>query len=262
MHTDITRLDLRLRRRSIAWYAAGMAVYAIIIVAMYPTVKADSSLEALATDNPQVLALLGVTGSLTSPSGWVGGNLYANFLPLLILMLTIGYGASSFAGQSEEGTLGLVATLPITRRRLVLEKALVLVLVALPLAVVTMACVYAGRNFDLDLSPSAVLGTTAAVVLMGVDFGLVALLIGLATGNRGLAVGLASAVAAASYLIGSLASVAAWAHALRPVSLFYWTVGDDQLTKGPSAGGWTVLVVVAVGLFGAALATVDRLDIH
>jgi ABC-2 type transport system permease protein len=105
-----------------------MAVYAIIIAAIYPTVKSDSSLEALATDNPQVLALLGVTGSLTSPTGSVSGNLYANFLPLLVLLLTIGYGASSFAGQSEEGTLGLVATLPITRRRLVLEKAVVLVL--------------------------------------------------------------------------------------------------------------------------------------
>ncbi|MEP6561855.1 MAG: ABC transporter permease subunit [Nakamurella sp.] len=262
MHTDIARLDLRLRRRSIAWYAAGMAIYAIIIVAIYPTVKSDSALEALAGDNPQMLALLGVTGSLTSATGWVSGNLYANFLPLLVLMLTIGYGAASFAGQSEDGTLGLVATLPVSRRRLVLEKAAVLVLIALPLAVVTMACVYAGRNFDLDLSPSAVLGTTAAVVLLGMDFGLVALLTGVTTGNRGLALGLASAVAAASYLIGSLAPVAGWAHTLRPVSLFYWAVGDDQLSTGPSAAAWAVLVLVGVGLLGASLVTVDRLDIQ
>lgn len=262
MHTDIARLDLRLRRRSIAWYAAGMAVYAILIVAMYPTVESDSSLEALTTDNPQLLALLGVTGSLTSPTGWVSGNLYANFLPLLVLLLTISYGAASFAGQSEEGTLGLVATLPVSRRRLVLEKGAVLALIALPLAVVTMACVYAGRNFDLDLSMWAVLGTTAAVVLLGVDFGLVALLIGVVTGSRGLALGLAAAVAAASYLISSLAAVVGWAHTLRPVSLFYWAVGDNQLATGPSAAAWTVLVLVAASLLGATLATVDRLDIQ
>ncbi len=262
MHADIARLDLRLRRRSMAWYTAGMGLYALLIVAMYPTVASDKTLESLTTSNPKVMALLGVAGSLTSPVGWVSGNLYANFLPLIVLLLTIGYGASSMAGQSEDGTLGLVATLPLTRQRLVLQKALVLVLVALPLGVVTAACVLVGRHYDLHLATTALLGTTGAVVLLGVDFGLLALLIGVTTGSRGLALGVASALAAASYLVGSLAPVVGWARSLKGASLFYWAVGGDQLTSGPALGAWLVLIAVGAALLAASLATVHRLDIR
>lgn len=262
MPADIARLDLRRRRRSMAWYTAGMAVYAFLIVAMYPTVATDSTLESLTTGNPKVMALLGVAGSLTSPVGWVSGNLYANFLPLVVLLLTIGYGASSMAGQSEDGTLGLVATLPVTRTQLVLQKAAVLVLVAVPLGIVTAACVLAGRHYDLHLATGALLGTTAAVVLLGVDFGLLALLVGVVSASRGLALGLTSALAAASYLLSSLAPVVSWARSVRGSSLFYWAVGDGQLSSGPSFAAWTVLLAVAAGLLAASVVTVGRLDIR
>ena len=151
MRTDVAQLDLRLRRRSILWFAFGLAIYAFLIVAMYPSVKSDTSLGDLTANNPTVAAMLGVNGSLTSPTGWVNGNLYANFLPLMVLLLTIGYGAASIAGQSEDGSLGLVATLPISRRRLVREKTLVLALLAVPLAVATMAFILLGRHYDLSL---------------------------------------------------------------------------------------------------------------
>jgi ABC-2 type transport system permease protein len=239
-----------------------MGVYALLIVAMYPTVASDTTLESLTSSNPKVMALLGVAGSLTSPVGWVSGNLYANFLPLIMLLLTVGYGASSLAGQSEDGTLGLVATLPISRQTLVLQKALVLVLVALPIAVVSAACVLLGRHYDLALAVGPLLSTTAAVLLLGVDFGLLALLLAVTSGSRGLAVGLTSALAAASYLLSSLAPVADWAHSLRWASLFHWAVGADQLSDGPSGTAWAVLLLVGAALLGAALATVHRLDIR
>jgi ABC-2 type transport system permease protein len=245
-----------------AWYTAGMGVYALLIVAMYPTVASDTTLESLTSSNPKVMALLGVAGSLTSPVGWVSGNLYANFLPLIMLLLTVGYGASSLAGQSEDGTLGLVATLPVSRQTLVLQKAFALVVVAVPLAVVSAACVLLGRHYQLDLAVGPLLSTTAAVLLLGVDFGLVALLLGVASGSRGLAIGVASALAAASYLVGSLAPVVGWAHSLRWTSLFHWAVGSDQLTTGPSTASWVVLVAVAAALLGCAVALVNRLDIR
>jgi ABC-2 type transport system permease protein len=239
-----------------------MAVYAFLIVAMYPTVAHDTTLESLTSSNPEVMALLGVAGSLTSPVGWVSGNLYANFLPLVVLLLTIGYGASAMAGQSEDGTLGLVATLPVTRRRIVVQKAAVLVLLALPLAVVTAACVLVGRRYDLQLAVGPLLETTGAVVALGVDFGLLALVLGVVTGSRGLALGLTSALAAASYLVSSLAPVVGWAHSIRGVSLFSWAVGDGQLASGPSVGAWTLLAVVAAALLTAGTLLVRRLDIR
>ncbi len=262
MHADIARIDLRLRRRMTLWFTVGLALYTFLVVAMYPAVKSDTALGSLTADNPTVAALLGVQGSLTSPTGWVDGNLYANFLPLMILLLTIGYGASCIAGQSEDGSLGLVATLPLSRRRLAGEKAVVLALLAIPACIVTMALVLLGRRYELPLPTAAVVGTTVAVLVMGVDFGLVAMLVGVVSGSRGLALGLTAALAAASYLISSLAPVVSWAATIRRGSLFFWALGGEPLTTPPSAGAWAVLLLVGLGLFGAVAGRIGRLDIR
>ncbi|MEO7752107.1 MAG: hypothetical protein ABIS35_01700 [Terracoccus sp.] len=261
MCLEIAALDLRLRRRSVLWYAAGMALYAYLIVAMYPTVSADTSLESLAADNPELLALFGVSGSLTSPTGWLNGNLYANFLPLLVLLVTVAYGGSAIAGQSADGTLGLVATLPLQRRRIVLEKVVALVVLALPLPLVTLACAFAGRAYDLEVGTAALVGTTATVVLLGVDLGLLAMVVGATGSGRGLAVGLTSAWAAASYLVSSLAPVVGWARTLQPFSLFHWAVGDGQLTSGPSPAAYLVLSAVGAALTALVVILVERMDI-
>jgi ABC-2 type transport system permease protein len=152
---ELTLMDLRLRRRSMLWYAVGMAVYAFIVVAMYPSMKNDTALSNLTQSNKTAAALFGVTGSLTSPVGWTNGNLYANFLPLLVLLLTVGYGANAIAGQSEEGILGVLVALPLSRRRLVLEKAAALVVIALPMALATMAVILIGPHYQLHLGVSS-----------------------------------------------------------------------------------------------------------
>ena len=112
-----------------------------------------------------------MTGSLTSPSGWLDGNLYENFLPLVMLLVTIGYGASCIAGQDEDGTLSLVATLPISRRGALLQKAATLGVQAALVALVTMMCVIVGRGFDLSISFANLAGMSLGVALLGLTSG-------------------------------------------------------------------------------------------
>lgn len=261
MHADLALLDLRLRRRSMLVYAVGMALYTYIVVAMYPSMRNDAALSSFLQGNETAAALFGVTGSLTTPSGWVDGNLYANFLPLLVLLLTVGYGASAVAGQAEAGLLGVIVTLPVGRARLVVEKAAAVVGVALPLAVATMAVVLAGRFYQVRIGVWPVVGTTLAVALLGVDFGILALAVGAATGQRGTAVGVAAALAAVSYLVSSLGPVIGGLRRVRALSLFYWAVGRNQLDQGPSVVSLAVLVAVGAVLLAAAVAAAQRLDI-
>ena len=73
--------------------------------------------------------------------------MYANFVPLVVQLLTNGYGGSCLVGQDEDGTLGLVATLPLSRRRIVLEKMATMSLQAVPVCLVTMcACCSASTS--------------------------------------------------------------------------------------------------------------------
>ncbi len=129
-----------------------MALYTFVVVALYPAFKDSTSLDDFIKNDSTAAALFGVTGSLTSSGGWLNGNIYANFFPLVMLLLTLGYGAASLAGQDEDGTLCLVVTLPLRRTAIVLQKLGAMGVQAAILAAVVGACVFAGRWFDLTVT--------------------------------------------------------------------------------------------------------------
>lgn len=260
MSANITRLDLRLRRRSAIGYVAGMAVYALVVVALYPTFKNQTSLNGLSGST--AAALFGITGQLTSVSGWLNANIYANFFPLIMLLMTIGYGAACLAGQDEDGTLALMATLPTRRRAIVFQKAWAMALQALFLSAAVTVCVVIGRGFQLTVGTGDAVGVALALTLMGLDFGLITMAIGAATRRRGAALGIASGLAAASYLLSSLASTISSIRPSRYLSLFYWSVGNDQISKGVSAADFAVLIVVGLLALFAAIVAFRRADLN
>jgi ABC-2 type transport system permease protein len=262
VRADIARLDLAVRRRSIIGYAAGMAVYTLVVVALYPQFKDSASLNNLTKGGSAAAALFGVTGSLTSPGGWLDANIYENFFPLVMLLLTIGYGAACIAGQDEDGTLALVAVLPRQRRTLIVEKTAAMVVQGLLVGAAVAVCVLIGRGAGLALRPVHVISTSFAVVVMGVDFGVLTAAVGSFTGRRGTALGAGTAIAAASYLVSSLAPVVSWIHPARYASLFYWSVGNDQIANGVGIAGYGILLCAGLAGVTAAVFGFRRLDLH
>ncbi|RVW00959.1 ABC transporter permease [Rhodococcus spongiicola] len=261
MTAGLVRLDLLLRRRSLVGYSLGIGVYAFVIVALYPAFRNETGLDQFTSENATLAALFGITEPLSSSSGWLNANLYANFLPLIVLLITIGYGAGCIAGQNEEGTLGLVVTLPLTRNRIALQKVVAMCLVAVPVSAVAAIVVFAGRGFDLQVDTGALIGVTIAVLLLGIGFGALALLIGALTGSRATALGITAMVAAAAYLVNSLAPVVSWIRPARLVSPFYYAVGNNQLIDGVSFSSFVVLIGIAVVLSCGAVIAFRRLDV-
>lgn len=259
MRPDITWLDLRLRRRSTIGYAAGMALYTLIVVALYPSFKTSTSLDSLSGST--AAALFGVTGKLTSPGGWLNGNIYGNFFPLIMLLLTIGYGAACLAGQDEDGTLALLTALPIRRRAVLLQKFSAMAVQALLLAAAVVVCVVIGRSFQVTVGTSNAIAISVAILLMGLDFGLVTMLIGAVTRRRGTALGIGAGVAAASYLLSSLASTISAIRPARYLSLFYWSAANDQISDGVSLADYAVLVAVGICVLYAAVLAFQRADL-
>ncbi len=245
---EITTLDLSFRRKALIAFTVGLVLYMLVVVALYPSFKNSSELDNLTKDSPGVAALFGISGSLTSPVGWLNANAWVNFFPLIVLLLTVGYGAGAIAGQEHDGHLELVLSLPFSRRGVVTQKVAALCLQAAILCFFTFLAVLAGHWFELTLGTWQVITATVGMLLLGIDFGLLALAIGAGTGNRGFALGIASTAAAASYLVSSMAPVVSWIEPAKYLSLFYWSVGDKQLQNGLSAEGCAVLVGVALAL--------------
>jgi ABC-2 type transport system permease protein len=241
--------------------AVGAAVYLLLVIAVYPSFRHDTSLQSMVEGNPAAAAAFGISGSITSPAGWLDANMYANLGPLLALMLTIGYGSTAIAGQAADGLLGLVATLPLRRAAVVRQKSVALLLVALVVPVVSLATCLTGPQFELEPSWSALLQVTATSTLLALDFGAVALLVGALTGSRGTALGVASGLAALAYLVSSLAPVVDGARSVRWASPFYWAVGNDQLAEGWSLPAVLALIGLAAVLLAATVPAFRRLDV-
>jgi len=262
MPTDLARLDLRLRRRGLWAYALGTGAYALLIVVLYPSFRHDTSLDQLMRGNPTVAALFGVAGSLTSPAGWLNANLYANIVPLCALLLTIGYGATAIAGENDEERLGLLAALPLSRRALLAQKLLALSVLSTPVALTTLAADLIGRFYQLQPPWQGLAGVTVGVALSALLFGCLALAVGCLTNNRGAAIGVASAVAVASYVVSSLAGSVAWVHHLRFFSPLYWSVGQNQVESGLPLTSLAALVLTITVIAGVAVWSFDRLDVR
>lgn len=243
-------------------YSLGMAVYSIVVVALYPAFEHSTSLDKLVQSDATAAALFGITGRISSSGGWLNANIYANFFPLVMLLLTVGYGAASIAGQDEDGTLCLIATLPVRRTRIVVQKAAAMALQAVVLAVTVGICVLIGRSFDLSVTLGNLTSISISLLLMGLAFGMITMAVGAVAGRRGTANGVGTALASASYLVSSLAPVASWIRPARYASLFYWSVGQNQITTGVSLEDYAVLVLVGLCAASAAVIAFGRLDVH
>ena len=261
MHDELVRLDLRLRRRLLIGTALGAMVYLVVVVAVYPSFQHDTSINSLIESNPMAAAALGINGSITSTSGWLSANMYANVGPLLGLLLSIGYGAAAIAGQASDGLLGLVATTPTTRGQLVAQKVIALLLIAAVVPIASLLVCLLAPRFHLTPDWGALVGVTIALTVLAFDLGALALFVGALTGNRGSAVGVASGVAAVSYLISSLAPVVHAVERLRWLSPFSWAVGQDQLATGVTPAQWAALVGVGAVLIVATARAFVRLDV-
>jgi ABC-2 type transport system permease protein len=199
---------------------------------------------------------------LTSPAGWLNANLYANAVPLFALLLTVSYGAATVAGQNEDGRLGLVAALPLSRTSLVLQKILGLVVVATPVPLVTLLAVLVGQRYQIHLGFGGLITLTLGVLLMSFDFGVIALSLGCLTGSRGVALGVTSAVAATAYLVSSLAGAVDWVHRLRHLSPIFWSVGQNQVENGLSGASLAALVACGAAFSALALLAFHRLNLR
>jgi ABC-2 type transport system permease protein len=262
---EFSRRGFADHRRALAGWCLGTVAYVGLIAAIYPSLAGSGSLDKLVASYPDVLkSLFGISagGSLSSGAGFLDAELFSFMLPLLVLVLAIGSGARTFAGEEDAGRLELVLAYPVRRRAAVLAKG------AATAAEVLAVCACTGIAigvltpiFDLGLSAGHVAQAVAGLALLGLLFGWLALAVGAATGKRGLAVALPAGVAAAGYLVSGLHSLAGWLDPFRVLSAFWW-IGTAPLQSGIRGVGAFVLALAAVAVLLAGALLVGRRDLE
>ena len=167
--------SLRDMRRSIVWWSLGLIAMTALMIAVYPTIRDNPDLNKLVENYPEALkAFIAFGGDLdyTSGAGYLGSELFAFMVPLLLSIAAIGAGARATAGEEEGGTIDLLLANPVSRQRLVFEKATALATEVVLLAVVLWISLLVGVEIvGMDISAANLAAATVSAALLGFPSG-------------------------------------------------------------------------------------------
>lgn len=259
---------IRRQLTGLLWWTAGLAGLAALLVVAYPTVRDNTELDrTFAALPPGVEQLLGLGAGdvLTSPSGYLDSQFFANLFPMTLMVYAIGYAAWTIAGDERSGALELLLANPIGVARVAIARLAALLATLVWLAAVPAVVLAVGSpatRLGAGLPPVRLIGATAATALTALTFATVAFAVGAATGNRSLAVGVAAGLAVAGYLVEGLAPAVPFLHALRVVDPWHWLIAAGPLNEGPGLDAVLAPVAVALVLAVSCLPILVRRDLR
>ncbi|MFF8772981.1 ABC transporter permease subunit [Kitasatospora sp. NPDC015120] len=261
-------LALHRRRRMLLSLVLGMVVFEALIVVITGTVPPTDLFGGAANPPDAFKAFSGSSGdvSIASYPGLLGAGLTHPFWIALQLTAIGALGAAAVAADVESGTVELLMTRPVSRRRLLAERTVALVAASVLLNAAATATVALGVVLSPDLRAAVPVGGVLAAGLLGCGFTLCltgpVLAVSAASRRRAHVVGAAVALGAVGFALNFVALAWKPAAPLRYLSPFHYYTPADALVGGTVP--WSSLVVLtAVGLAGlaAAFALLERRDL-
>ncbi len=235
----------------IGWVLGFMAM-ALFMILLYPELKASKLDELLSGLSPALQKVAGGTDTFSNINNYIGGEVFALRMPLLSIIMSIVLFVGLFVGDEKKGTLLTQLSLPLSRSKIMLTK----LLAALVILIITTVGMYAGIVIALALTHESadmmmVTKHVVGCVLIGLDFGLVAFLLGGGFGLRGVATGTATLLAFLSYLLSSMVAVADVLKPYEKLSLFHYYQNPSPISLEHIGLMVTFgLVCAVIGLIG------------
>jgi ABC-2 type transport system permease protein len=245
------------------WVALGMGGMTGYFALLFPTYAKIVDLNAILEKMGPAAKLMGASlGDASTLIGFLHIELFSMILPALMVTYAAGMASGFTAGEESRGTIDVLLSYPISRRRLILEKTAAVVLGSMVAAVAVWIFAAAGAAASAsDLPWDKLAAALAMLVLLGLAFGAIALAISAATGNRGAAIGFAVGLMVVMYLVDALASIVDSLGVVRPLSLFRYYMGGDPLRNGISIPDAGALIAVAAAFLALALVLFERRDL-
>ncbi len=248
-------IELKLRRGAMIGWTIALCFFGSIYIILYPVLPVE-----MREINPQALALLNSIGMQTFATfeGWMLATMF-NVLPLISGLCGTFIGISSLASEEDQGTLELLASMPISRLTVILSKAAALT-AAILITVVVVGLfgmlVFTSLKIEttisaLDLLPVYLSHGLIAFVFMSLSLWLGAYL---PTRNAATTAGLGYLLV--SFFGENLAGMAPVLDAYRPFFAFSYFKRVVEMLTGDVAWG-EIGVLFSAGLVFLALAAVS-----
>ncbi|MGD0121574.1 MAG: ABC transporter permease subunit [Candidatus Limnocylindrales bacterium] len=245
------------------WVALGMGAMTGYFALLFPTYAKIVDLNSILDKMGPAAKLLGASmGDASTLIGFLHIELFSMILPALMVTFAAGMASGFTAAEESRGTIDVLLSYPVSRRRLVLEKTLAVVLGCVVSAVVVWVFAIVGAAASASVLPGDKLAAALVMmVLIGLDFGAIALSISAFTGNRGASIGIAVALMVVMYLVDALANIVDSLGMVRPLSLFRYYMGGDPLRNGLDLADAGVLAAVALVFLVVSVIAFERRDL-
>lgn len=250
------------RRTALLWSGA-LALLTLSVVAVWPSMSSSGSLDELVNSvSPEVAIALGLQDYGT-PAGFLNGNLYAVFLPLLFGALGISVASSLLAGDEDAGRLELLFALPITRFSVYLSRFIAITGIIVLCALVTGLVVFVGGPvFDLDLSNAGIIAVSWSMFLIGLLHAAIVLALSGIGLRAPVAMAITGAVLAIGYLLHAVAPLSEDFKSLQKFSPWYWALRENPLVNGFDLIGTGILLVLVLIALSVGLIAITRRTIR
>jgi ABC-2 type transport system permease protein len=203
----------------------------------------------------------GGAGLITEPAGFLATE-YFSFVPLVIIIFAVVAGTGATAGEESAGTLDLLLAQPVSRRRVVVEKAAGLTAAVSVAMVAGAPGAWLGQLFvDFDLAPWRILLSMVLTIPLLLLFLMLAMFAGATLPNRAAAVVLTTAMAVAGYVLQTLGLLVTQLEDARKVTPFYWAEVSEMLVGDINPFRPLLLLVPAAVILVFTVVAFERRDI-
>jgi ABC-2 type transport system permease protein len=265
----IFRKAFRDSRRTVFWLAVGFGLYGLFIMAFYPALlEQREELDRLLESYPDEMMAMFYGGDvaeldLTAP----GPYLQTQFILFCVLILGVIASVQAFnalTNAERDGTLDMLLSLPVSRRRYLLGRMLstalgVLIVLAASFGVFWLST-YIWPEFEVPIGRLA-LGIMGGFLPVMVVAGFAYLLASFVPSSRRYAGPLVYLFWLGSYLVYGFASAVETLNPLQPYLLFHYFNGGEVIRRGVVLSEWAVMAVMALIYFALAWWLVDRKEL-
>lgn len=249
-------------RRACWFWSGGLALLIAGTVAFWPAFRGSSLSDALDAMPSGVVQALGLQ-AIGTPAGFLRGNLYEFFVPLLLIGAAAAMASGQLAGEEAAGRLELLLSEPVSRGAF---WAGATVAVALAVGAITVAVAIAqvasDMLFDLPIATSRVVATVMLCGLLALLHAGVAVGVAGFTPRPALALGLPVAVGVAGYLAVALFPLVPVMAPWHRISPWDWAFGGDPLVQPTAAWRYVALALPAAALAALGAVGFTRRDVR
>lgn len=250
------------QRRAMLGWSIGLVLYVAVMAAIWPSVRDMPNLDEFLANYPEAMRELWGIEDFTTGPGYLNAELFTFVLPLLFVIFGIGRGARMIAGEEEAGTLEVLLVTPVSAMRVLLHKAAALAITMFGLCAVLFAAVLVSSVIlGMGVGVGDLAAASLTMLLIGVEFGCLALAVGAMVGRRTVAVAVASTVAVGAYALHAVGQLVEAVEPWQPISPFNQALADGPLGAG-LRGAYVWMAVAAIVFIAAAVPVFDRRDIR